>query len=52
MEKIELSEIYGMNVFNDIVMTERLPKKIYEELRRTIAVSYTHLDVYKRQHLL
>ena len=36
MEKIELSEIYGMNVFNDIVMTERLPKKIYEELRRTI----------------
>ena len=36
MEKISLSEIYGMNVFNDAVMRERLPKKIYVELKNTI----------------
>ena len=36
MEKISLSEIYGMNVFNDAVMQERLPKKIYVELKNTI----------------
>ncbi|SFA98148.1 glutamine synthetase [Acetitomaculum ruminis DSM 5522] len=34
--KIELSEIYGENVFSDHVMKERLPKKIYKELRKTI----------------
>ncbi|MDD3569683.1 MAG: glutamine synthetase III [Lachnospiraceae bacterium] len=36
MEKIALSEIYGINVFNDAVMTERLPKKVYAELKKTI----------------
>ncbi len=36
MEKLTLSEIYGINVFNDAVMRERLPKKIYNELKNTI----------------
>lgn len=36
MEKVNLNEIYGMNVFNDCAMRERLPKKIYAELKKTI----------------
>ena len=36
MEKISLSEIYGLNVFNDAVMQERLPKDVYKSLRKTI----------------
>ncbi|MCI1930587.1 MAG: glutamine synthetase III [Clostridia bacterium] len=36
MEKISIPEIYGMNVFNDAVMRERLPKKIYKEFKDTI----------------
>lgn len=35
-EKINVTEIFGENVFNDKVMVERLPKKIYKELRKTI----------------
>ena len=31
-----VSEIFGQNVFNDTVMQERLPKKIYRELKNTI----------------
>ena len=33
---INVTEIFGADVFSDEVMRERLPKKIYEELRRTI----------------
>ena len=33
---INVAEIFGENVFNDTVMQERLPKKIYKELRHTI----------------
>ena len=33
---INVAEIFGENVFNDTVMQERLPKKIYKELRRKI----------------
>lgn len=33
---IRVEEIFGQNVFNDQVMRERLPKKVYVELRRTI----------------
>ncbi|MDD4924825.1 MAG: glutamine synthetase III [Dehalococcoidales bacterium] len=29
-------DIYGMNVFNDVVMKERLPKPIYKQLKKTI----------------
>ena len=32
-----ISEIFGELVFNDTVMQERLPKKIYKELKKTIA---------------
>ena len=35
-EKVYIPEIFGMNVFNDAVMRERLPKKIYNELKNTI----------------
>lgn len=35
-EKINVTEIFGENVFNDKVMVERLPKKVYRELRKTI----------------
>ena len=35
-EKISIPEIFGINVFNDSVMRERLPKKIYNELKNTI----------------
>lgn len=35
-EYINVSEIFGQNVFNDTVMQERLPKKIYRELKNTI----------------
>ena len=31
-----ISEIFGELVFNDTVMQERLPKKIYKELKKTI----------------
>jgi glutamine synthetase len=33
---MELTEIFGSNVFNDTVMKERLPKPIYKILRETI----------------
>ncbi|MDX9871921.1 MAG: glutamine synthetase III [Clostridia bacterium] len=29
-------EIYGMNVFNDAVMKEKLPKAVYKQLKKTI----------------
>ncbi len=35
-EKINAAEIFGRNVFNDKVMQERLPKKVYKELHKTI----------------
>ena len=33
---MELTEVFGSNVFNDKVMKERLPKQIYKALRETI----------------
>lgn len=35
-EKINVSEIFGENVFNDTVMRERLPKDVYKSLKKTI----------------
>ena len=35
-EKMNVAEIFGENVFNDKVMQERLPKKVYKELKKTI----------------
>ncbi|WP_411335937.1 glutamine synthetase III [Ruminococcus gauvreauii] len=33
---VNVAEIFGKNVFNDTVMQERLPKKVYKELKQTI----------------
>lgn len=35
-EKINVAEIFGENVFNDTVMQERLPNKVYKNLKKTI----------------
>lgn len=35
-ETINVSEIFGEDVFSDLVMKERLPKNVYKELRRVI----------------
>lgn len=35
-EAINVAEIFGEDVFNDIVMLERLPKKVYKDLKKTI----------------
>ncbi|MBR4175102.1 MAG: glutamine synthetase III, partial [Lachnospiraceae bacterium] len=35
-ENIDVSALFGEDVFDDTVMRERLPKKIYKELRKTI----------------
>ena len=31
-----VADIFGEDVFNDSVMQERLPKKVYRDLKRTI----------------
>ena len=35
-ELFNVADIFGENVFNDTVMPERLPKKVYKNLRKTI----------------
>lgn len=35
-EPIKVTEIFGEDVFNDTVMQERLPKKVYKDLKRMI----------------
>ena len=35
-EIINVQELFGENVFNDKVMLEKLPKKVYKELHKTI----------------
>jgi len=35
-EITNVTEIFGQNVFNDSVMQERLPKKVYKELKKTM----------------
>lgn len=35
-EYINVTETFGCDVFNDSVMQERLPKKVYKELKQTI----------------
>ena len=36
-EVINIEEIFGEDVFNDKAMREKLPKKIYEELKKTMS---------------
>jgi len=33
---VNVTELFGCDVFNDSVMEERLPKKVYKELKKTI----------------
>jgi glutamine synthetase len=35
-EIVNVAEIFGMNVFNDAVMSRRLPKNTYKEIKKTI----------------
>ena len=35
-EKMNIAKIFGENVFSDKVMQERLPKKVYKELKKTM----------------
>ena len=35
-EPINVAKIFGEDVFNDTVMQERLPKKVYKDLKKTI----------------
>ena len=35
-EPMKVTEIFGEDVFNDTVMQERLPKKVYKDLKKTI----------------
>ena len=35
-EYTNVTEIFGEDVFNDSVMQQRLPKKVYKELKQTI----------------
>jgi glutamine synthetase len=38
---MELTEVFGSNVFNDRVMKQRLPKEIYRALKETITMGTT-----------
>ena len=38
-----IQTVFGINVFNDTVMRERLPKETYKQLQRTIKEG-KHLD--------
>ena len=33
---LNVSEIFGKNVFNDAVMKDRLPKNVYKKLKKTV----------------
>ena len=35
-EYTNVAEIFGEDVFNDAVMQQRLPKKVYKDLKQTI----------------
>ena len=42
-ELINVAEIFGEDVFNDTVMQERLPKKVYKALKNQMAELYEEL---------
>ena len=35
-ENVNVTELFGCDVFNDAVMEERLPKKVYKELTKEL----------------
>ena len=39
---VNVKELFGCDVFNDSVMQDRLPKKVYKELKKTMCQE--HLD--------
>ena len=43
-EYVKVAEIFGQDVFNDSVMEERLPKKVYKELKKTIEEGKEAID--------
>ena len=43
-EYYNVADVFGENVFNDTVMKERLPKKVYQKLHKTIEDG-TELDL-------
>ena len=45
-ELFNVADIFGENVFNDTVMQERLPKKVYNNQRKTIQEA-KDLHLYK-----
>ena len=44
-EAINVAEIFGQNVFDDTVMQERLPKKIYKNLSKAKRKNYKFMRV-------
>lgn len=44
-EYFNVAEIFGENVFNDAVMQERLPKKVYKKLKEVIIGEGQELDL-------
>ena len=40
-EKVSIPQIFGINVFGDAQMSEHLPKKVYQELKKTIETGET-----------
>ena len=44
---LNVAEIFGENVFNDAVMQERLPKKVYKKLKEVTKKSYTDKSIKK-----
>ena len=53
---VNVADIFGENVFNDAVMQERLPKKTYKELKKTIEegkeLAATTADVIDRKSVV
>ena len=45
-----IPELYGSLVFNDSVMRDKLPKDVYQALRKTIE-NHTHLEPVSYTHL-
>ena len=42
-ERFNVADIFGEDVFNDTVMQERLPKKVYKALKNQMSAIYEEL---------
>ena len=49
---VNVTEIFGCDVFNDAVMEERLPKKVYKKLKVFPPVSFYGVFFAYQVHLL